>query len=264
MTDINFRVRPRLLFDVVSWGWASNEAHIRYLVDVEYPNTVKNLGTIISTLENELGRLEQKRIAINDSVLDAAEANLLALLEAKRVANGWYGPVDTYGDFGNSNISDWRIFDLGTGSVAGTGVTINSFTVTGSVAGQYPNGAPVVIDGSIIRLVQSATNPPIPPAPQVTTVVLQAGTPISIGPILVTPPQIVYTYLGVGWDSDAAITFEINAFAVGYDHITHPLGLTGTYGLNERIAQLEKGRDLQVDNKAAYENFINYYDPYGS
>jgi hypothetical protein len=53
-------------------------------------------------LNNELGKLEQERIVITDVVMDTSESNVLVLLEAKRVSNGWYGPVETFGDFGNS------------------------------------------------------------------------------------------------------------------------------------------------------------------
>jgi len=263
MTDINFRSLSRIKTNIVSLGWASDEQHLTYLVTDEYPNTVKNLGLIIGTLNQELGRLEQEVIVINDVILNNAEANVQVLLEAKRVSNGWYGPVETFGTFGVDNISDWRIWDIGTGVASGTGVSATSFTVPGSVAGAYHPTAPVVVNGNIY-IIQSATNPPILPAPQVTTVVVQPSPPpIPFGPgLVVNPPQIVYVYNGVGWDSDANIIQEVEAFATGYDHLTHPLGLTGTYGLNERISQLEKGRDLQDANKAAYENFINWYEPY--
>jgi hypothetical protein len=263
MTDVSFKSKGRLKTNIVSLGWASDEQHLTYLVTDAYPNTVKNLGSIIATLNNELGKLEQERIVITDVVMDTSESNVLVLLEAKRVSNGWYGPVETFGTFGVDNISDWRIWDIGTGVANGTGVSAVSFTVTGAVAGSYHPTAPVVVDG-FTYIIQSATNPPIPPAPQITTVVVQTGgPPISFGPgLVVNPPQIVYTYGGVGWDSDAAIIQEVEAFATGYDHLTHPLGLTGTYGLNERIDQLEKGRDLQDANKAAYENFIQWYEAY--
>jgi hypothetical protein len=261
MTDINFRIRPRIITEIVSYGWASDEAHLTFLVTDEYPNTVKNLGSIISTLENELGRLEQKVMVINDVVLDVAEANVQPLLEAKRVSNAWYGPVDYIGDFGNSNISDWQIWDVGTGGgIAGTGTGPGTFTTIGDTTPLFPNGSPVTVNpGGIIRLVASAV---FAIGPGLTTVTLQAGAAIPLGALTAIPGQIVYVYNGVGWDSDAAITQEVESFATGYDHLTHTLGLTGTYGLNERIAQLETGRDLQDANKAAYENFIIWYEPY--
>lgn len=262
MTEINFASkRARIRSATRSAGWSSIEGHIKYLVEKEYPNEISNLDLIISTLDRNIQRLTQLQITINDGILDVAEANLISLLNAKQVANGWAGPIRYLGDFGNSNISDWDIWDIGTSTVAGTGVTGTSFTVTGSVAGQYPTNTTVLVDGNPYTVL-SATNPPPLPAPQVTTVNVSGAPPINIGPVVVTPPVKVYEYLGVGWDSDAAITQEIEAFATGYDHLTHPIGLTGTYGINERKAQLDKGSTLQKANKAAYESFIQWYDAY--
>ncbi len=264
MTEINFASKKaKIGMRTRSLGWSSIEGHIAFLVEVEYPKVVKGLGLIIAELDRNVGELQQLQITINDGILDVSEANVQVLLEAKRVSNGWYGPVEYIGTFGVDNISDWRIWDEGVASVSGTGVSALSFTVSGAVAGAFHPTAPVIVDGETY-IIQSATNPPIPPAPQITTVVVQSGgTPIAFGPgLTVIPPVIVYVYNGVGWDSDPAITQEVEAFATGHDQLTHPLGLTGTYGINERLAQLQIGSGLQAANLAAYENFILYYDAY--
>lgn len=63
----------------------------------------------------------------------------------------------------------------------------------------------------------------------------------------------------------AGITQQYNRqieFPVVYDHIHHVTGLTGSYGINDRISALEDGRDLTLANEEQYTAILKISDKY--
>lgn len=239
---------------------------LRYLIDVTYPETVANYNTILSKLNDERDAIVAEIIVINDAVLDGAEAAHLAALEAKRVANGWAW-VETYGNYGVDNLTDWRIWDYkGTPISGGTRTSADSLFFTPAQGG-FQIGKPNLIQpGNIQRFVQSVSgtpNPTPPPATLDTTVVYSPGTAIPVGFTTVDQSQVVYSPT-VNWDSDPTIEPHQTAFAVGYNHLTQEPGLSGTYGLIPRRDQIDVGIGLQTINRDAYQSFIDEYEPYAA
>jgi hypothetical protein len=56
----------------------------------------------------------------------------------------------------------------------------------------------------------------------------------------------------------------VNAFPLAYSHINDPIDLNGTYGLLARRDSIVIGRDVQILNKAKYDDFVTLYEPYAS
>ena len=48
-------------------------------------------------------------------------------------------------------------------------------------------------------------------------------------------------------------------FPLGLDHMNHDLGLTGTYGINDKIDNLNTASALQTINRDAYKGFLKAY-----
>jgi len=72
----------------------------------------------------------------------------------------------------------------------------------------------------------------------------------------------VYVYDGVNWDNDPDIIDLEDKWQFGYDYINHAFGLTGTYGLQARIDQLENGLSLLVQNKSKVEDSTDAFSGY--
>lgn len=77
-------------------------------------------------------------------------------------------------------------------------------------------------------------------------------------------PVLVYEYEGTGWDSDSTIIDLIDKWDFGYDYITHPFGITGTYGLQARIDQLYDALDLLLSNKSKIEESKTAFEDFAS
>jgi len=72
----------------------------------------------------------------------------------------------------------------------------------------------------------------------------------------------VYVFEGVGWDNDSDIIDWITKWDFGYDYIYKAFGLTGTYGLQARITQLNNGLSLLVQNKDKVEGTESGFSGY--
>lgn len=243
---------------------------LRILVDETYPETLANLNIILVKLGEAQTELINEIATINDAVLDGAEAAHVAALEAKRIANGWAW-TQTYGGYGTSNLTDWAIWDYNgiLLSAVGIGAQITYLGPDDFNCGppfvDFPVGSPInVMPGNITRYVQSTVvSPPDPAPPTSVAVTLTPGPPLPVGLISIEGLSIVYSPT-VNWDSDPTIEPHQIAFAVGYDQLTHPIGLTGTYGLLEKKDQIDLGITIQTINRDAYADFITVYEPYAA
>lgn len=72
----------------------------------------------------------------------------------------------------------------------------------------------------------------------------------------------VTTPSGIGWDDDQQIIDYIDKFDFGWDYIHHQIGLTGTFGIQSRIDQLETAKGLLVANKNKIENSKSVFEDY--
>lgn len=80
--------------------------------------------------------------------------------------------------------------------------------------------------------------------------------------ILDSTGGVLYEYEGIGWDSDTQIIDWVDKFDFGYDYLTHPLGITGTYGLNDRITQLNNAKALLGLNKTKITDSKTVFEDY--
>lgn len=80
--------------------------------------------------------------------------------------------------------------------------------------------------------------------------------------ILDSTGNTLYEYEGIGWDGDTQIIDWVDKFDFGYDYLVHPLGITGTYGLNDRIGQLVNAKALLVLNKTKVVDSKTVFEDY--
>lgn len=74
--------------------------------------------------------------------------------------------------------------------------------------------------------------------------------------------NIIYEYMGIGWDDDEKIIDYIDRFNWGYDYLYHELGVDGTYGIYPRIVQLESAKNLLLSNKGKASQVESYLSDY--
>jgi hypothetical protein len=75
---------------------------------------------------------------------------------------------------------------------------------------------------------------------------------------------VLYEYLGVGWDGDAAISKFVSDWNYGHDYLIHPLdSFTGSYGIYPNIEVLNNAKSTLEGNKvkfagteAAFEDYV--------
>lgn len=85
---------------------------------------------------------------------------------------------------------------------------------------------------------------------------------ISDWEILDASANVIYKYLGVGWDGDAFITELVTDWAFGYDYLTRPLVSGATYGIYPQISSLSDAKSLLETNKAKIEASIDVLGRY--
>lgn len=229
----------------------------------EYTETVANLDIMLTNLNAELADTNAEILTIDNGVLDASTADHEARLEAKRVSNGW-DYVMTYSGYGIINLEDdWEIYTMN-GAAHSAGITRlsdDSFRVSGLTFPTYTVNTPIkALPGSIIREVYST----VVVAAVSTTVTLYPGTALPNPLTRIDQGNIVYEYLGTGWDSDAGILAAQGAFNTGYGQINDSISASGTYGLDERVTNLTLGISVQTANRAAYQSFIDDYEQYAA
>lgn len=239
---------------------------LRQLVDVDYPQMVDNLNIILTKLNEAKTEVENEIITINDGVLDAAETDHLAALEAKRVTNGW-AYVKTFGNYGVDNLTDWEIYAFNGSPISAIYLTNDSFKVNVVVTPAIES--PILAQpGAIQRNILTFAWGPIPippalPAYTYTNVALTPGTALPAGLSTVDFSSVIYSPT-VNWDSDPAIESHQDAFLVALNHLTQEPGLSGTYGLVPKRDQIDLGITIQTINRDAYLNFIDKYEPYAA
>jgi hypothetical protein len=245
---------------------------LRILVD-EYTVIASNLAIMVDRLDAELVSLNDEITTITDGVMGAAQTSLDSRLEAKRALNNWQS-IKTY--YTSTSISSWNIWAYDGNPINGPGIfdrlSDNSFQFSGMSFPSFTVGTKVKcqpgdIERTIIGQVIVAPIPgPDPPAVAGSvTVNLDPGETALPNPLnTVERCEVVYAYDGTGWDSDAGIIQDQNAFTTGYSHINDPIDFNGTYGLLTRISSITTGRDVQALNKAKYDDIVTYYEPYAS
>lgn len=85
---------------------------------------------------------------------------------------------------------------------------------------------------------------------------------ISTFKILDATANIVYEYLGIGWDDDEVIEDYITKFNWGYDYLTKEMNASGTYGLLPKLNQLNSAKTLLTANKTKVTESKTYFADY--
>ncbi len=80
--------------------------------------------------------------------------------------------------------------------------------------------------------------------------------------ILDSTGNTLYEYEGIGWDDDTSIQTWVIQFDFGYDYLIHPLGIDGTYGINDRITQLQNAKNLLELNKTKVTDSKTIFEDY--
>jgi hypothetical protein len=221
---------------------------ITELVDVIYPKVIENINSAIVQLNlQKVELLEQ--IAAIEYVQDQLAISSTNVLNSKGFGAVAYGPlwnVENLSDFVGSNYL-----------MLATYISNNSFSVIGSPS----FGSKIVCDcgvnGFVLREIQSY----LYDGASLTTVTLVADATRPITG-LVSIYDVVYEFNGVGWDSDATLIANNNAFLDSYGHLNTPLGTSGTFGLIDRLAKIDIAINIQQADKVKYESFITAYEPF--
>lgn len=226
-----------------------------------YPDKVSSLNVSISAVDEQLTDLQEQQTALND-VLDQVESEQDNLLINKRDANNWEW-IWKGSNYGSTNVSDFRIGNEYP-STNLTYVNSTTFTLDDDATGTFSSSVETIsdcgVDGIKYGVVSSST---YTASANTTEVVLDGGSSEALTSNLTGVGTLVYEYNGTGWDSDSDIEQRIDEFDFTYDHLTKPLGINGTYGINESITQRQNAKTLLVANRDKYEEAINKYDRFG-
>lgn len=74
----------------------------------------------------------------------------------------------------------------------------------------------------------------------------------------------VYVYLGVGWDGDTIIIAFKDTWDFGYDYLYHPLGTSGTYGIQPMMDALNNGKATLLGNKTTISDSKTVFENYAT
>ena len=235
---------------------------LRDLVDNIYPTTVANLTTSIAALDAQLTELNARKDAVEWG-MGQAQSDQETRLAAKGFDLEYYG-----GDFGTLNLEDFWLYD----QISVTGLTfvdVDNFDVDGDQTSVFTNGLEILCDcgagGKKQRTVASSVyNGPDPPGIETTTVTLAVDATQELTSGLSAVYELMYEYLGTGWDSDTDIVANIDYFVDAWHHLNDPLSTNGTYGLNDKIAKIGVGKSVQQADKAEFESLIVLYDRFAT
>ncbi len=73
-----------------------------------------------------------------------------------------------------------------------------------------------------------------------------------------------YEYLGAGWDGDTNIINYKDSWDFGYDYLYHPLGTTGTYGIQPMMDALNNGKSSLNGNKDTISDSKTVFEDYAT
>ena len=76
--------------------------------------------------------------------------------------------------------------------------------------------------------------------------------------------SVILEYLGEGWDEIVTalpeavdtLTMAMEQFDFSFDFLNKPLGLEGTYGINDMISKMTQGKNIIEANKSKFEEAV--------
>jgi hypothetical protein len=225
------------------------------------------LGDWLATLPTQVTQVQKSIDSINTQIADlTVKQNTLITgmnsiifdlnnLLTTKAASGDIAYVSGYGGYGTINAYEFVVY--GIMNIPVTYDTESSFTVDLSNIGLFYNdqflGINCGVDGIknvIVSNVASNGNATI------------SFTVDTITSNIVKVMHVDYMYNSIGWDNDANVLQRINDFAFLYDFKTLPLGVNGTYGIDDMIVKLGQGRNILIINKNKYSGAISVFDRY--
>lgn len=221
---------------------------LREMVNVLYPNKIINLTNGISAINDQITELNEQKTSVEWGMTQAKSDQ-----DTRLVTKG--DLVYTFGDYGIKNLSEFQVYDLM--SVTNlTYIDADNFEIDGDQTTKFVNGLEIAcdcgVDGIKYRIVSSSAYT------TVTKVTLQAGTAITSN--LANIYELVYEYLGTGWDADADIIANINYYDNSYAHLNDPISVSGTDGIIDKISKLNTAKSILQADKTKYEDLIILYD----
>ncbi len=240
---------------------------LREMVD-GYPDEIDSLQKSYQSITAQIDELDEQKEALEDGLLaiisDDLENNLLP-------AKATVPHVYTFGGFGSfgsgGNAQDWEVYDLINNTATFTQVSTTEFVIEGvDITGQLSGGEKVVITNNDVFTVPATTvtvvvtGAPAYPANSTHVVVNAAIVQATVDGIW----ELVYEYLGVGWDSDVTIQGYIDDYAFTIDHLHAALGTSGTYGIIALRAALAQGRNIILANLNKTQGMETTYDNFAT
>jgi len=225
----------------------------REMVDVIYADKIINLTNGIAAVDAQIAELNEQKDAIEWGMIEAKNDQ-----DARLTTKG--DSVYTFGNYGVLNLSDFEVYDL----LTVTGLTYfsdDSFDVDGDQTLIFTTGLKLICDcgtdGLIYRTVLSSSF--LDPE---TRVSLSVGTAITVN--LASVYELVYEYLGIGWDSDTEIIANIDYFPDSYDHLNDTISISGTHGINDKISKLNTAKSILQADLVKYEDLVVLYDRFAT
>ncbi len=226
----------------------------------DFTSTSENLsGSLvkIDTLRADL--MEQWRALVYAE--DEIETDLEAYVVPGKAE--YFYTFGTYGASGSGGLYEWMGFD----SEVAAGLTYisgTSFTVTGDQTSTYTAGtSAVVTNGGTFSASTtiSGSDAADPAYPGETYVVLDASIcAANLDGVYLE----AYAPQGALWDSDSTIQAWIDSWAYMDNFMTQTVGLGGTYGLENRVLNLDIARNVVEKDYIRYDSMISLMEPYAT
>lgn len=203
-----------------------------------YNTMALNLSASLVNIDNQIDDLTEQK-TILQWTQDQYEADLETYVEANK-ADYFY----SYGSFGSTNLSEWMGFDEETGLTNLTYFSAHEFLVDGDETGTFTAGTSAVVTNNGVFSTSTTVSASVYNLPWHSGKTLVA----LYGSICTADLDAVYleSYANWGplWDSDTTITHYMDSWDWIYDFITHEIGLTGTYGIDDRVTNLNTAKGI--------------------
>lgn len=239
------------------------------LVSKDYPINVFATDQGSSSVETQLNALYEERDNLLD-ILNTISIELSSdIIDKANEINGYQsiytssGGQTEYGSYGVSSVRNWCI-DTGIDSGFNVSGMFNAFSILdGDFTSSFPSGTDILcINNEDIEHVKcTITLSAYVSGMNLTTVYTSSHTMIT--KTITNVYYITGTYNSSTF-SDYNLVKYMDDFDFIYDHLNHPMGLTGTYGINARIELLEQGKNTIDLNKNKLDQMDTVYRQYSS
>jgi hypothetical protein len=239
------------------------------LVSKNYPINVYALDQGTTSVETQLNDLYNERDTLSD-ILNTITIELSsAVIDKSDTMNGFHsiyqnsGGQTEYGPYGVSSVRNWCI-DTGNDSGFTVNGMFNTFSIlNGDFTSSFPSGSDIICANNTDDQHVKCT---ITLSQYVSGYNLTTVHTSSHNMITKTITNVYYitgTYNSSTF-TDYNLVKYMNDFDFIYDHLNHPMDLTGTYGIKARIQLMEQGQNTINANSNKMAQMDNVYRQYSS